>query len=47
MVELVRPGQDYIGTLDSLYDGDQPVIQVNSSKFQRSLRKKCMLLTVL
>ena len=29
VVELVRPGKDYTGTLDSLYDGDQPVIQVN------------------
>jgi len=28
VVELLRPGKDYMGTLDSLYDSDQPVIQV-------------------
>ena len=28
VVELLQPGSDFVGTLDSLYDGDQPVIEV-------------------
>ena len=36
MVELLRPGKDYMGTLDSLYDSDQPVIQVNNVTIQVS-----------
>jgi len=28
VVELLQPGSDYVGSLDSLYDGDQPVIEV-------------------
>ena len=31
VVELLQPGSDYVGTLDSLYDGDQPVIEVGQS----------------
>ena len=31
VVELLQPGSDFVGTLDSLYDGDQSVIEVGQS----------------
>ena len=37
VVELLQPGSDYVGTLDSLYDGDQPVIEVGQSWLHEDL----------
>ena len=37
VVELLQPGSDYVGSLDSLYDGDQPVIEVGQSWLNEDL----------